>query len=89
MQQLKDTTVDLVSSTFSTDKWLTRLIVSIAAGFSSLQANGGTWPGYVAGADGAAGHWLPIADVTYRWAAWLIVIGLAWVNWGSKKPPTP
>ena len=65
-------------------KWrLTRIIAAFAAGFAALQIDGGGWPGYV------NGEWMPLGATTYRFGAWFVVMGLAWVKWKPDAPPTP
>ena len=79
-KQLKDVT----DATFSTDRWIVRVIMAAAAGFASLQSSGGIWPWV----DATNGTVLDVQTGSYRTVAWLMVILLAWVNWKPNGKPT-
>jgi hypothetical protein len=74
-------TKDVRTATFSSDRWIVRIIMALGAGFAALQANGNNWPGYIPATDTDPGYWLDPAIVSYRAAALVMVVLLAWVNW--------
>ena len=79
---------DITNATFSSDRWIVRVIMAIGAGFAALQSNGNNWPGWVPATLEEAGYWLDTPTVAYRFAAWVMVILLAWVNWKPNGQPT-
>jgi len=74
---------DITNATFSTDRWIVRIIMAAAAGFASLQSSGGIWPWV----DQASGALLDVQTASYRTVAWGMVIALAWVNWKPNGKP--